>query len=230
MAGEIFFILTGIAIAICYFPMANKAVSWPRSLLKTFPLLCFAAAAYLAQAPAFLALALFLSALGDFALSRNGRRAFLYGLSAFAMAHLVYIILLLDVANADINDAFMRAPQFAILLIMFALSSELWLAPYVGNLRWPVRGYIVLITYMGLAALAQPMQIRLIGQAGESMVLNQTAWVIRLGAGLFILSDFILALREFRLNKARGYTGIAGWGVWLFYIAGQALITAAIAL
>ena len=68
----------GLAIALLYLPMTGNAASLLRSVVKTIPLLCFSLAAYLAGGPAFLVTGLFLSALGDLALSRRGDGAFLY--------------------------------------------------------------------------------------------------------------------------------------------------------
>ena len=200
----------GLALALAYFPLANRASSPLRSALKTAPLLCFAAAMYFARAPALLPAALFLSALGDFALSRNGRAAFLYGLAAFALAHLVYVLLFLSLSGVQLWEAFALAPLAALAMLALAGTTEVWLAPYAGGLRWPVRLYVALITAMGWAVLT----------TGDAVLIG--------GAALFILSDFILALRMFRMRPASTRARRAGWGVWLFYIAGQFLILAGV--
>ena len=222
------FLFCGLAIALVYFAWVNKGQSWLRSALKTLPLLCFAMAAYLGDAPAFLALALFLSALGDFALSRDGRKAFLYGLSAFALAHLVYIIVFLNLANTAVWEAFAIAPVAAVAMLVFAFSTELWLAPHTGKLRWPVRVYIGLITLMGLASLTLPLEARFYMAEGEVIAFHLPHAMVILGAGLFIISDLILSIRMFRLQGDSPRKRIASWGVWLFYIAGQLLILAGI--
>lgn len=214
----------GLIIALAYFGWAMRPVSWLRSALKTLPLLCFAAAAYQTGAPAFLTAGLLLSALGDFAMSRNGRASFLYGLSAFALAHLVYILLFLDLANAGLLEAFALAPLAAVIMITLALSSELWLTPHTGALRWPVRAYLGLITTMGLAALTLPLEVKTISETGETFVADWRAIAILAGAILFIISDFILSLRKFRMDEGHKRRRLARMGVWLFYIAGQALI------
>ena len=199
-----------VLVALAYFPFANRAPSPLRSLLKTAPLLLFAAAMYAAHAPPLLTAALFLSALGDFALSREGRAAFLYGLSAFALAHLTYVVLFLGLSHDYLWASLATAPLIAIAMLLLAVSTEFWLAPHTGALRWPVRAYVGLITAMGLAALT----------LGDPLLVT--------GAALFILSDFILALRMFRMTPDVARAAWAGWGVWTFYIAGQFLIMAAI--
>ncbi len=220
----VYLALFGLAIALCYFPLANRAPSWPRSILKTLPLICFSGAALLSGAPAFLTAGLFLSALGDFALSRDGRAAFLYGLSAFALAHLVYILLFLGISGVPLWQAFSEAPLAAAALVLFALSTERWLTPHTGGLRWPVRVYILLITTMGLAALTLPMWVEAMSAPAGQVVLNWPAASVVAGAGLFILSDTILSLRMFRMKEGSRPAATAGMLVWLFYIAGQLLI------
>ncbi len=199
-------IVSALLAALAYLPLANRPPSLPRSALKTAPLLLLAAAARAAEAPAPLTLALLLSALGDLALSREGRAAFLSGLSAFALAHLAYVALFLNMAPAPLLAGIARHPAAALAMLLLAASSEVWLAPHAGPLRWPVRAYVLAITAMGLAALTT-------GSALPST-----------GAALFILSDFILALRMFRIRPGTPASARAGRAVWALYIAGQSLI------
>lgn len=199
----------GFALALIYLPMTDEAPSWPRSGIKTLPLAAFALAAQMAGAPAVLVFGLALSAVGDLALSRPGQGAFLAGLVAFATAHLLYIFAFSGLSENNPWDAFRLAPLLAVFLLGVGLSMELWLVPYVGALRWPVRGYVVLIIGMGLAALAVPMPL------------------LALGAGLFIASDILLALERFRMSETDPLHGPVGWLVWIFYVVGQALIVSA---
>lgn len=196
----------GLAIALIYLPFTNGGVSWRRSIHKTLPLLLFALAAYLTGAPAFLAAGLFLSALGDFGLSRDGDSAFLYGLSAFALAHVLYILHFLSLAHAPLWEVFSVAPIPAIALIALLVSTELWLAPHTGALGLPVRIYVLVIGAMGLSALLVPVGLS------------------TLGAALFVLSDLILAVELFRMKDDHPQKPLAGYLVWVFYIAGQGLI------
>lgn len=197
---------SGLALAVIYLPMTAAAPSWPRSVVKTIPLTVFALAAYIAGAPPWLVAALAFSAAGDFALSRRGDAAFLYGLAAFALAHVVYILLFLSLSGASLWEAFASVPLGALALVAFGLSAELWLVPFVGRLRWAVRLYVLAITLMGLAAFTLPLG------------------AIPLGAVLFIASDTLLAVQLFRLEAGTGYAKPLGWGVWGLYVAGQALI------
>ncbi|SEW29075.1 Uncharacterized membrane protein YhhN [Aliiroseovarius sediminilitoris] len=199
-------ILLGLCFSLAYFPLTSSAPSWPRSAIKTIPLLAFALAAYLADMGPYLVAGLFLSALGDLGLSRDGNGPFLYGLSAFALAHLAYILHFLGVSGAPLWDAFWTAPVVAIALVALMVSTEVWLASHTGHLQWPVRIYVVIIGAMGLAALTLPF-----------------GWTV-VGAGLFIVSDVILAINLFRMSDTHHHRLKAGYAVWAFYIAGQALI------
>lgn len=201
-----FLLWAGIAAALVYLPMSDMASGWPRSLVKTMPLVAFSFAAWHAGASALLVAALSLSAFGDFALSRRGESAFLSGLAAFALAHLAYVLLFLGHSGQPLWAAFTLAPLLAAFLVAVTLSSELWLAPRAAGLAWPVRAYVVVITGMGLAALTLPI--------GE----------ITLGAGLFIASDVLLALQLFRMGEDNPLVSPTGWAVWGLYVTGQALI------
>lgn len=201
---------TGLVLALAYLPWAAAPATWPRSALKTAPLLAFALAAEGAGAPPLLVAALLFSAAGDFALSRQGRVAFLYGLAAFALAHLLYVLVFTGLSLRPPWEAFALSPVLAAGLVGFGLSAELWLTPHVGRLAWPVRIYLALIVAMGLSALTLPLGL------------------LALGAGLFIASDTVLALRLFRMKEQDPRRRTASWSVWVLYIVGQALIGVAV--
>lgn len=188
-------ILAALVLALIYLPLTGAGPSARRSALKTAPVAVLAVGA-LAFGPLWLALGLGLSALGDWALSRDGDRAFLAGLISFAAAHLAYIALF---SGAQV-------PLGALVLLALAISTEFWLIPHTGALRWPVRGYVGIICVMGAFALGLPQA--------------------RLGAGVFIVSDLILAVQLFRLRPGTALYKLAGRALWGLYIAAQALIFA----
>lgn len=198
----------GLVAATVYLPLAGRKGNWSTGVLKTLPVALFALASLLAGGPVALTAALMLSAVGDLALSRSGRAAFLYGLAAFALAHVMLILCFQMLGDRPLWEAFALNPLAALALVLLALSTELWLAPHTGRLAWPVRGYVGLITAMGLAALTLPFAL----------------WPVTLGAGLFLLSDLILALRLFRMREDAPLAPLASRLLWAFYIAGQALI------
>ncbi|WP_426037072.1 lysoplasmalogenase [Cypionkella sp. TWP1-2-1b2] len=142
-------------------------------------------------------LGLAFGALGDFALTRRSQTAFLLGMAAFVAGHLAYIAAFWLRAQT-IADAMPPTAMPAtampststlaalIALAMLLLSTEVWLAPRTGALRWPVRGYVVVIGLMGMAALLLVPHPVTLG-----------ATYLQIGAALFILSDLLLALRLF---------------------------------
>ncbi len=195
----------GVFIAVLYLPWVPRPPGWRRSLRKTLPVALFALAAVADGAPVMLCAALALSALGDLALSRPGQRAFLAGMIAFALAHLAYIALMIGAGAA------LPPPLPALALILAALSTEIWLAPRTGALRWPVRAYVAVIAAMGLMALGLP--------GGYAPA--------RAAALLFMLSDALLALETFVIGSGKGARadGLKAWlsrAVWITYIAAQA--------
>ncbi|WP_022702787.1 lysoplasmalogenase family protein [Pseudorhodobacter ferrugineus] len=140
-------------------------------------------------------LGLAFGAAGDFALALRNDRAFLAGMAAFAIGHLIYAWALwaqtqsimgmsLDAGGA-FGGAGLSPMQIGALvgLALVMLSTEAWLAPKTGALRWPVRGYVVVIGIMAAVAIL--------------LVENAGGGVLRLGAALFVLSDLLLALRLF---------------------------------
>lgn len=200
---------TGILAAMIYLPMTEDEPSVPRTVVKALPLIFFAYAAWQAGNTAYLVAGLFLSALGDIALSRLNKQTFLFGLAAFALAHLLYVFHFLVLSQTPLWEAFVLNAPMAIFLVGYAVLAELWLVPYTMDLKWPVRAYVVLITLMGLAALTMPIG---------------TAF---LGAAFFIASDTLLAFQLFRLDEDNPMTGRVGWAIWIFYIAAQAMILSA---
>ncbi|MCI2394222.1 lysoplasmalogenase [Aliiroseovarius sediminis] len=196
----------GVLTALAYLPCSPAPVGLVRSAIKTVPLLLFSLSAYLGNGGAFLVAGLFLSALGDFALSRDGAALFLYGLSAFALAHVVYILHFSGLADAPLYEAFANHPVPALALVGLVVSTELWLIPHTGALRWPVRIYVLIIGLMGLSALGAPF-----------------GWAV-VGAGVFIISDVILAVQLFRMSETYRYRSWAGYAVWAFYVSGQFMI------
>lgn len=188
---------------------------WLRSGIKTATLaplaLFWGATSFAAGEPVWImALGLGLGALGDFLLSRPGSGAFLAGLAAFGLGHLVYAAALFW-RGAALGFHGLRASEVGGLAVLLAIvgSTEFWLIPRVGHLRRAVRAYVGLIALTALAALLLPD--------------TPGAAELQMGAALFLVSDLLLALRLFviRSNLLRGLLGAA---VWPAYVQGQVLI------
>jgi uncharacterized membrane protein YhhN len=152
-------------------------------------------------------LGLALGALGDLFLALTGMRMFLAGVGAFGAGHLAYAAGFLLRARAIGFDG-LGTGEIAALVGLLG-STEVWLAPRTGELRAAVRGYVGLIGLMGVAAILLPA--------------HPGIGALRLGAGLFLLSDLLLALQMFVLRDPAGRRLLA-LTLWPAYWAGQALI------
>lgn len=185
---------------------ATDSESLPRSLVKTTAILALLAAALsYGQTPPLILIGLGLGALGDLALSRRGEPAFLIGMAAFAAGHLCYAAAFAQYAQ---TPGWGQILALAALLALL-LSTEVWLAPRTGPLRWPVRAYTLVIGLMAASTILlapAPFQA-----------------VIRLGAALFLLSDLLLGLALFIAKTPQARKTLA-LTLWPAYYLGQALI------
>ena len=199
-------LIVGLIAALIYAAFfCHRGPSWAKTLVKAIPMPAFAFAAAVSFGQPMVIGALLLSAVGDIALSRDGDRPFLIGLISFALAHLAYIAHFLM-----ISGGWAGGPIWAVAaIIVFAASTELWLAPHTGDMRWPVRIYVLLISGMGLTALGLP---------GLPLAV--------IGAFAFMASDTILSLQLFRMSATSSWQRPASIALWLLYAGGQFAILA----
>jgi uncharacterized membrane protein YhhN len=155
-------------------------------------------------------LGLALGVLGDLCLALRGERAFLAGMAAFGAGHLAYAAAL-GLRTAELGFDGVSAGEGVALAALLGLvaSTEFWLAPRTGALRWPVRAYVGLIGGMGVAAILLPA--------------HPARGLLQAGAGLFLLSDLLLALRLFVVAEPGWQRGLSLM-LWPAYWAGQVLI------
>jgi uncharacterized membrane protein YhhN len=114
---------------------------------------------------------LLLSALGDVLLLFRSNRAFLAGLAAFLLAHLMYLAAFVQIGSPKL---------WGLLLVLGAGYFWLrWLWPYLGSWKAPVLAYGGVISLMLWAGLG---------------VQRSEIW---LGAVLFYLSDLFVARQRF---------------------------------
>lgn len=142
--------------------------------------------------------ALALGALGDFLLSRPGEIWFMAGMGAFALARLLYVVLFLALPSR-----LRPFPMAALALYGVGMAAVLWEG--AGALRLPVMAYIVVIIAMGLSALSRA--------SGPQF------WTLLAGAGLFILSDSLLATNLFLWPEGSTFPG--AFLVWPTYWLAQ---------
>ena len=174
-------LLGGAIVATTYLLVFswNADGNWSRSIVKTISVTMLVLVGGAATAPWLALTGLALGATGDFCLSRPGKRAFLVGMAAFALGHLAYTALFLSWADPGFLAGSPMRLLLALGLALITTATQSWLTPKAGELRGPVRGYVLVIATMGFAALAVP-------QPGPTI-----------GASLFLLSDLFLALRLF---------------------------------
>jgi uncharacterized membrane protein YhhN len=169
---------------------------WPGSAIKTCSTALLAVYGLIEGAPPLIVAGLALGSLGDLCLSRRGETTFLLGMSAFAMGHLAYAVAFWTAGNLS------PVLVAALPLLALAATTEIWLAPNTGTLRWPVRAYVAIIVGMGLTAASL-----------------KGAALVKGGVLLFIISDLLLAIHMFRCPSP--------WlarTLWPAYWIGQALI------
>ncbi len=189
--------------------MTHAAPSALRSATKTGSIALLALAAL--PVP-LLALALGLGALGDLALSRDGERAFLAGIAAFAAAHLAYLAVFLTLAGAPaLTVGWQIGAALGIAAVSTLMARLLW--SKAGPLRWPVLGYVVIIATMGINALLVPLRY---------------ARLAIVDALLFILSDSLIATERFLIGDGPAPRWLSPV-IWLTYWLAQFLFCVGIA-
>ncbi len=142
---------------------------------------------------------------GDIALIfQENQKAFRSGLILFLIAHIVYTIAFSMQANMIRQQVYI-----IIILGILAAAAYRYLYPGLGSMKVSVLAYIIIISYMLNRAIATKF---------SPNVGDRQAWLICIGAGLFYISDLILAINRFR--KPFRYHRIS----LAFYYSGQLLI------
>lgn len=193
--------LAGGALALVYLlRYCWRADSWEKTWVKTGALGLPVIGVALGGWPILFTLGLAFCVLGDFLLSRPGEGALRAGIGAFALGHILYVVAI----ALGFGPLVPVWPVLAALGIL-ALSTEVWLAPHAGALRWPVRIYVMLIVVMAGVATS-----------------TGNRWVV-CGALAFVASDLILSLELFRRPG-----GVLGWAapvlIWTLYVLAQGLM------
>ncbi|GAB3286914.1 lysoplasmalogenase [Parahaliea aestuarii] len=142
---------------------------------------------------------------GDLLLMFERQSAFMAGLGAFLVGHLLYIVAFCQLPGT-VGALWVSALPVAILVF----ASWRWLAPHVpGDMRLAVRLYIAVIAAMLLAA--------------STTWGNPAALWILPGAVGFALSDLAVARQQFVLSERRN--GL--WGTPLYFVS-QLLLAASV--
>lgn len=146
---------------------------------------------------------LFFSLTGDILLMFDSDpRFFLFGLSAFLIAHICYIILFSSLRNKERLG--INAWNFIPVAIYYA-ALAFTLYPFLGEMRLPVLVYGSVISIMFVLALHM-----------TSMVYREAGKWMAIGAAFFVLSDSLLAFNKF--YQSFPFAGIL---IMLTYAAAQ---------
>ena len=130
-------------------------------------------------------LALFFSWVGDILLlfEERGPNFFLFGLSAFFVAQVSYIVFFHNIRMRE----YIRGNALLLLLVIVYYSILVSvLSPYLGNMKLPVRIYGVVLSFMLMLAMHT-----MLGKNKKAAL-----WMMT-GAVLFVASDSLLAFNKF---------------------------------
>jgi uncharacterized membrane protein YhhN len=161
--------------------------------------LCFRAHGIGIVNRALLGFALVLSSIGDVVLDLSPEKLFVAGLGSFLLAHLAYVALFTRNWPRPLSP---NAGQLAIVLVVILYTGAFatWLVPGLAALAIPVMLYVCAITAMVVSAV---------------LARFESSWIAA-GAGLFLISDCILAVNKFKTEvPLRDYL------VWATYYAAQ---------
>lgn len=161
----------------------NKG-GWPVVVLKTLASLCLLAIAIVlapAQGRAYqtaIIVGLACSAAGDLLLALP-RKAFVFGMLAFSLAHLSYIYAFSRIAQLGLNAT-------AVPIVVYAAATVAYLWPHLGRLRPAVAMYAALISLTVYSAWN-----------GWLVERSSAALAAAAGASLFVVSDTFTSVRRF---------------------------------
>ncbi|MEZ5996873.1 MAG: lysoplasmalogenase family protein [Hyphomonadaceae bacterium] len=186
-----------------------------RTLVKTAFMAAIAAALSTAQIPTPLVLAAAFSALGDFFLGFDKKWILPFGILAFLLAQLLYVVIFVALWFFSGDNAPLW-PRYAAMALIIAttLAFLIWMAPKLGWFALGVVPYALAITAMAAAAMWLPW----------------AGWPAMIGALSFLVSDLVLSAELFRLPADAPARRITAPVVWWTYAAAQVLIVAGVLL
>jgi len=153
-------------------------------------------------------LALVASVIGDVLLALPHEQAFIRGLAAFLVAHLLFIALYLK-NILPLEDISALRLRIAALLWAVAVSSAYFLYPHLGDMMPAVFTYTAVLTVMATAAILSKFPVKLVA----------------FGAILFVVSDALLGAQQFL-----SVPEFTGYFVWATYYLAQLLMTLGVIL
>jgi alkenylglycerophosphocholine hydrolase len=208
-------LLLGVALSGAAAIAADSGVARHRAFYLLKPLTTLLVLLLCALAPPgdyrlLLLLALVWALLGDVLLMLRGERMFAAGAGSFLVAHLLFVAAFVQAVPPGVDGVrTLAVPAWALLPLLYGLL-------FFGLLLWRTHGrHAALIGVYGLALVAMT-----VAACVQAHTLDRpAAWLALYGAGLFVLSDSALALRQF-LRPYRGAQAL----ILSTYWAGLSLI------
>lgn len=148
-------------------------------LVKSIPIFCLAVFTWRnipGKRRKLLFLGFFFSGFGDIFLEFPSKNFFLLGMGFFTIAHLFYICVFLGRPKLNAGRSMALG-----LILVYSLSFGFFLFPKLGDMMMPICLYLGVISAMGVSSC--------LGKHNHPLVI--------LGAGLFIISDSIIAYTLF---------------------------------
>lgn len=155
------------------------------------------------------AIGLTLCAIGDGFLAGDPKRWLLPGLVAFLPGHVAYVAMFLMPVPDPWGEPTLGIPGWIVAgaVVAAAVWMLRWLWPSLGDMRWPVVAYTVVIGAMVVA----------------SLTVSRQGAPLALAALMFMASDAILAAEMFRGVKLFGSPRLTAWLIWFLYFGSQLL-------
>ncbi len=179
MNGRIIFYIALAFFSILYVILSPQPPFPGKLILKAVPIWMIAAHVFLSlkdRKGRLLFVGVLFGSAGDVVLSTDYPLSFVIGLGLFLVGHIFYI---LSFAHQWEFKAWKIAPAAAVLALSTSLSIAL--TPYLNGLTIPVYAYVFVISLMVVFAIFR----------------NPPSPAVWIGGVLFLLSDAIIALREF---------------------------------
>ena len=155
------------------------------------------------------AIGLVLCAIGDGFLAGDPKHWLLPGLVAFLLGHIAYVAMFLMPVPDPWGEPTLGIPGWIVagFVVAAAVWMVRWLWSSLGDMRWPVVAYAVVITAMVVASLT-------VSRQGAHLAI---------AALLFMASDAILAAEMFKGVKIFGSPRLTAWLIWFLYFGSQLL-------
>ena len=159
-----------------------------------------------------LEIAFVFSWIGDVTLmfAKYNENFFLIGLVAFLITHILYISIFLRYAKNETPSLLRKHFWLVFAIAFYGFGLMKLVMPVLGDMLVPVMVYSTTILAMAVVALYRIGPV----EAGP-------AWIVFIGAGLFVLSDSMIAVNKFLYQGNFPYASVI---IMTLYIAAQYFI------